>query len=32
MLTAYAQIVKMLNCYAQESINAVWKSQLNAMI
>ena len=33
-LTAYAQIVKMLSCYAQESTNAVkvWKSQLNAMI
>ena len=33
-LTAYAQIVKMLNCYAQESTNAVkvWKSQLNANI
>ena len=33
-LTAYAQIVKMLSCYVQESTNAVevWKSQLNAMI
>ena len=33
-LTVYAQIVKMLSSYAQESTNAVkvWKSQLNAMI